>query len=152
MHRRTVVNVAVIAAVGVSLGAPAFAGAKKPITKTVSYTDATADPTGNVSVDKKGLEDESLHCSAGKLPSNEKGITFAAPAPGSLKVAISGFQGDWSLQIRDAKGKVLAGDDVNPPDFEMVTAKIKTKGNYVIFPCNMGGTPLASVKYTFTFK
>ena len=144
--RRTTITIALITGVAGTLAAPAVGAPKpKPITKTVEYTDATPDPTGNAE------SGNAAHCN-GKLPVQEKGIAFAAPAAGSLKAVLSGFQGDWSMQIRDAKGKVLGGDDVNPPAYESVTVKIKSKGNYVIFPCNMGGTPIATVKYTFTFK
>ena len=145
MSRRTLVHAVVATAVAATLAAPAMAAPPKPIKKTVEYTDATPDPTGNL----EGSEAE--HCN-GQLPSNEKGIEFAAPAAGTLKAVLGTAQGDWSMQIRDAKGKILGGDDVNPPDYESVTVKIKTKGKYIIFPCNMGGTPLATVTYTFTYK
>jgi hypothetical protein len=144
--RRTIVHAGIATAVAVTLAGPVVAGPKpKPITKTVDYTDATPDPSGNAE------SGNAAHCN-GVLPTQEKGITFAAPAAGSLKAVLSGFQGDWSMQIRDAKGKILGGDDVNPPAYESVTVKIKSKGSYVIFPCNLAGTPLATVKYTFTFK
>lgn len=147
MQRRTIVSLALVAGVGTVMAGPATAGPKKPpIKKTVDYTDATPDPTGNAN-----SGGNASHCS-GMLPSGETGIAFAAPAAGSLKATLGGFQGDWSLQMRDGKGKVLGGDDVNPPGYESATIKIKAKGKYVIFPCNLGGTPLATVTYVFTYK
>lgn len=121
------------------LGGVAEAKAK-PFTKKVTFTDTTPDPTGNLE------SSEAMHCN-GELPM-EKPISVSIPADGSLKVALSGFQGDWTLQIRDSRGRVVGGADVNPPDTESATVKVK-KGKYAIQPCNLAGTLQAIVTYTY---
>ena len=109
----------------------------------VDYTDPTPDPTGNA---ESGNQN---HCN-GLLP-REAPYVFKAPAAGKLSVKIDGFVGDWSLQIRDGKDKVLGGDDQNPPATESTSVKIKAKGEIRIQPCNMGGTPMGAIHYVFTY-
>ena len=135
---------AAVAGLGISLAGGAQAAPPKNFTKTVSFTDATPDPSGNA---ESGNE---MHCS-GKLP-REEGIKVKIPGPGMVDVTLGGFQGDWSLQIQDASGEVIAGDDVNPPDYETAGVRLKKAATIVIAPCNMTGTPEATVTYKYTYR
>ena len=139
--------VAAIAAVAACSAAvvPAEAAKPKPFSKTVKVTDPTPDPSGG------GIATDDI-CK-GALP-QEAPFSVKIPAVGKLKVETSGFQGDWALNIRDSKGNSLSGVDVNPevPSnlYETALVKIKRAGTYQIQACNLGGTPEATVKYTFT--
>ena len=141
---RTVTTALALAALAIPLGASAQAAPPKGFTKTVSYTDATPDPSGNAE------SSEEMHCS-GKLP-REEGISVKIPGPGMVDVTIGGFQGDWSLQIQDASGEVLSGADVNPPDYETAGVRLKKAATIIIAPCNMSGTPQAKVTYKYTYR
>lgn len=126
-----------------ALGGPTLAGPKpKPITQTVTYRDATPDPSG-IAVGSDG------HCS-GLLP-REAPIAFKAPAAGKLEVSIGGFAGEWALQLRDDKGAVLAAADVPPPSFETLSIKIRKPSTINVLPCNLAGSPDATVQITFTY-
>jgi len=125
-----------------ALLAPASA-AREPNSGTVSVNDPTPDPTGG------GIGDPPTGICGGKLPA-EKGSPVKLASAGKIKVDISGFQGDWGLAIRDSSGKFVAGDDVNPPAVEVVSTKIKKAGTYLLQACNLGGTPVATLKWTFT--
>src|SRR3954447_5003782 len=110
MNRMLVAALAVTA-LAIPLGAGAQAAPPKGFTKTVDFTDATPDPSGNAQTG--GNE---LHCS-GQLP-QEAPIAVKIPGPGIIDVTLGGFQGDWALQVKDASGEILAGDDVNPPSYD----------------------------------
>jgi hypothetical protein len=153
VRRRHVLTAVAVVAAGAVAAGPANAATKpKPFSKTVTFADQTPDPTGGaIAADA----DPTMQICDGKLP-REKAVSVAIPGPGKLKVEISGFQGDWALSIRDAKDAFLSGDDVNPdptastPPTETVTQKIKKAGTYHLLPCNLGGTPSATMKYTYT--
>lgn len=140
--KRTVL-LAVTAAACAGLLAPAVAAPPKPMSGTINVTDPTPDPTGG------GIGDPPTGICGGRLPA-EAGSPVTLPAAGKLKVDISGFQGDWGLAIRDAAGKFVAGDDVNPPAVEVVSTKIKKGGKYLLQACNLGGTPAATIKWAYT--
>src|SRR5436190_15594373 len=91
---------------------PASAATPKSFTTNYSFTDNTPDPTGNAN------DAEADHCS-GKLP-QEKPVAVKIPGPGNVVVALTAT-GDWSMQMKDAKGVVLTGDDVNPPQNEVLS-------------------------------
>lgn len=145
MKARHLVTALAVIAAGSAAVAPAQAAKPKPFSKTVTVTDSTPDPSGG------GIATDDI-C-AGKLP-REKPFTVKIPAAGKFKVETSGFHGDWALAIRDAKGTLLSGVDVNPEApsnvYESALVKIKRAGTYQVEACNLGGTPQASVKYTFT--
>lgn len=136
-------TVSVVAAVTVGLvAAPSIAAPKrKPITKTVAFRDATPDPSG-IAVGSDG------HCS-GLLP-REKAYAFQAPAAGTLKATIGGFSGEWALQLRDSKDRVLAAQDVNG-GFETLSVKVRKPGVVNVLPCNLAGTPDSVITLVFTF-
>ena len=141
------IRTAVITVVAASLSVATVANAAPPknFKKTVTFTDATPDPTGNA-----GSGNEN-HCS-GQLPTEDP-IQVKVPGPGYLEVSIAGFQGDWSLQVRDSSGEVLGGADVNPPsEFESISVRFKKAETVGILPCNLAGTPEAQVTYSYTYK
>lgn len=144
MRTRTALASSLVVVALASALAPAVAAPPKGFTKTVEYTDATPDPTGFSSGSNE------THCK-GVLPM-EAPIAVKVPASGIVEIAMSGFQGDWSLMITDAKGEVLGGADVNPPDFEVASVRLKKPATINVHPCNFAGTPQASVKITYTPK
>lgn len=134
-------SVAVLAA----LSAPASAGHQKPLSESYDVTAPVPYP----------VEDTS-HCTGGieGTTKNTKAITL--PDKGVLKVDLSGFLGDWVLELFDAKGRMLAQsavlDPANTAPVRSVTYKKATKGQQVkIAVCNVEGGPRAKVAYTFTF-
>jgi hypothetical protein len=142
VHRRLIVTALAVIAAGTVAVAPADAKPKpKPFNKTTSVTDGTPDPTGGAVA--------TADICAGKLPV-EAGLSVPVPGPGKLKADISGFQGDWALAIRDKSGSFQTGDDQNPPATEAVSFKVKKAGTYVIQACNLGGTPMATLHYSYT--
>ncbi len=139
MHRALL---ALLLVPSVALAAPSSAGPKpKPTTQTVTFTDATPDPSG-IAVGSDG------HCS-GLLP-RETPIAFKAPSAGRLEVSLGGFTGEWALQLRNDKDVVLAAGDVPPPSFETLSIKVKKAGTIKVLPCNLAGTPNAVVRISFT--
>lgn len=114
----------------------------KPISQEVPFTDSTPDYSG-------WAIGEDSHC-AGVLP-REEPYVFTAPAAGTLKVAISGFTGEWALDLRDAKGRVIAETDVLG-GFETLTIKLKRKTPVSIAPCNLAGSPEALISLVFTYS
>lgn len=154
MQRRQIlpVLVAVIAAGAVAAGPASAASKPKGFTKSVTFADATPDPTGGGIA---STADPTMQICDGKLP-REKSVAVKIPAPGKLKISIADFQGDWALSFRDSKDVFIAGDDQNPdptassPVYESVAVKIKKAGTYNLLPCNLGGTNSATLKYVYT--
>ena len=142
MRTRTAIIATAVLAVG--LGTSAQAAPPKGFTKTVTFTDATPDPSGNA---ESGNEN---HCN-GVLP-REEPIVVKIPGPGMVDVTLAGFQGDWTLQLQDAKGEVIGGNDVNPPDYETAGVRLKKAQTIKILPCNLAGTPQATVTYKYTYR
>ena len=134
--------IALLLTAAVAATAPsAFAG-PKPIKQEVAYTDATPDVTG--------LHPASdAHCN-GFLP-QEAPHLFKAPAAGKLQVSISGFTGEWALELRDDKGKVLAEEDVSSPELESLTIKLRKPAVVNIRPCNLVGSSQAKISLVFTY-
>lgn len=114
----------------------------KPISQQVPFTDATPDYSG-------WAVGEDSHC-AGVLP-REEPYVFTAPAAGTLTVAIGDFAGEWALDLRDAKGRVLAETDVLG-GFEELTIKLKRTTPVSIAPCNLAGSPEALISLVFTYS
>src|SRR4051812_34781911 len=148
MNRRTAVVVLAIGAVGVAGLSPAFAAPgrskAKALKGTFSYTDVTPDPTVTTS------SNVSTHCS-GKLPSAPSDVnSHPLKLRGRGTLTVSGnVVGDWAMQIRDAKGNVITGDDANPPATEGILLTISKPGTYQVVMCNLEGAPTASADYTF---
>lgn len=143
MSRTPLVLLAVTALAATAAPALAAPPKPKPITQEVAFTDATPDYSG-------WAVGSDSHC-AGVLP-REAAYEFKAPAAGSLKVSISGFDGEWALELRDAKGNVLAETDVLAPEQETLTIKLRRPGIVNIAPCNLAGTPEALISLVFTYS
>jgi hypothetical protein len=152
MNRRGTVTALAIAAVGVAGAVPAFAATAKPKPKplkgTWSYTDTTPDPTVDAS-----LGAATNHCH-GKLPASPVDVNSQAlkvKGTGSLTV-IAHVTGDWAMEIRDAKGNVVTGVDVNPPASESVAGLVLKKGAYAVVLCNLSGAPTATADYSLKYR
>lgn len=143
--RRTVVLTTGLAGItALALAAPALAAPPKPFTQSVTFTDSTPDPSGNTATGNEN------HCS-GKLP-KETPISVKIPGPGDVDVSLSSVTGDWALQIQDADGNVLAGDDVNPPGTEATSVRLKKAATIKVLPCNLAGAPTAKVTISYKFR
>jgi hypothetical protein len=154
MHRRVTVAVAALATAALTASpALAMSTAKKkpkpkPIKGSWSFTDTTPDPT----VSATSLDDPSEHCH-GKLPAGPADVntgTIKVSGRGVLTVTGSVI-GDWAMEVRDSKGRVLAGDDENPPKSESTSVDL-TKGTWTVVFCNLSGAPTASATYLFVYR
>lgn len=132
------VAVAVVGAVVV----PAEAATPKGFSKKMAFVDQTPDPSAFV----VGPE----HC-LGRLP-REKPVTVAIPGSGIVRIAISGFQGEWSLLVSDPAGDVIATADADAPATESLEMRLKKAQRIQILPCNLAGTFEATLTYSYTYK
>ena len=149
MTKRTTVAVLSLLAVGAAGAAPALAGPQLKQQKgSWSFVDATPDPSPDAS-----LGADSSHCH-GKLPSaptdvNAHAVKVKKRATLSVDAQVIG---DWAMEVRDAKGVVVAGDDSNPPASEGVAGVVLKKGTYSVVLCNLSGAPTATADYTLVGK
>jgi hypothetical protein len=144
--RRTTITIALVTGVAGLLVSPAMAAKPKPFKKSFTATDTTPDPTASAPKEAGGKYDG---CDGMIAPFAEKGFTDKLPAKGTLRVLLNNT-GDWGLDVRDAKGRVLASSDGDTPeDKEAVTTKIKAAGTYTIVACNLGGSPQATGTYEY---
>jgi hypothetical protein len=145
MNKRATVAVLSLLAVGVAGAMPALAGPQAKAKKgTWSFTDATPDPTPDAS-----LGADSNHCH-GKLPAAPTDVnahTVKVKKRATLSVDAQVI-GDWAMEVLDAKGTVVAGDDSNPPASEGVAGVVLKKGTYRVVLCNLSGAPTATADYT----
>lgn len=143
MNRRLALVLVPAVALGVA-ASPSFGAPKKkpaPITKTFAAA-ASPDPTPNAT-----------GACTQDLPGGEHVEPFTVPAAGTLKVELTGFQGDWDLCVLDASGSVLGSSTgFVEATTEVVQLKIKKKTAVQIVAQNGIGTPTAAGKYTFTYK
>ncbi len=144
MRTPTLLATALVGVTAVGLAGPAMAAPPKPFTQNVTFTDATPDPSGNT---ESGNEN---HCS-GVLP-QETPISVKVPGPGDVDVTLSGITGDWALQIQDAAGNVIGGDDVNPPGAEATSVRLKKAATIKVLPCNLAGAPTAKVEIKYSYR
>ena len=74
--------------------------------------------------------------------------------PGRLDLRVSGFTGDWVMEVVDAKGRIVAtGASLDLTTGERkATYKKKRSGAeaVTVMVCNFGGTPTGTVAWTFT--
>ena len=144
MSRRSVAFVAIVAAAGIA--APALA-APKTVSGKYPATTTAADPTP--------FATDAGNCMPALAQAkHEQKINL--PAPGTLVVDLSGFQGDWDLAVLNSKGQKLgdsaqdvASEPIDKP--EKVKLKIKSKGTYIIRACNFAGGPTANVNWVHTY-
>jgi hypothetical protein len=123
---------------------PALAGAAPAASGTWEYADFTPDPTVL-------QEPAEQHCH-GTLPSSPADVNsypFKAKKAGTLELT-SHNMFDWAVEVRDAKGNVVAGTDgadVTTP--ENLTVYLG-KGKYEVVYCSFMGEPEITVDYKFT--
>ena len=140
--RRTLVLALCAGAVAAGPLAAAHAAPPASFSRTVTFVDRTPDPSAFF----LGPE----HC-MGRLPAEEP-VEVAIPASGVVNIAISGFTGEWSLMVTNAKGAVLAVADADAPETESLTMRMKRAGKIYILPCNIAGTFEAALTYGYTYK
>lgn len=145
MRTRTLLTTVLVGVAGVGAAAPSQAAPPKPkpFTTTYSVTDATPDPTGNTNA----TEDQ--HCQ-GKLPM-EAPIKVKVPGPGDVDVTTA-VTGDWALMVTNASGEILAGADVNPPESESTSVRLKKAQTINVYACNMEGAPTAKVTVHYAYR
>ena len=143
MKRIPVLALAAVAALSTT-GSVAEAKHKKPIEKSYSVTAPTPDPTN--------WAGGSYSVCAQVVPQSFHVEEFAGPEPGTIKVTLTGFQGDWDLLMTDDKGReVAAGGSSDLGGTETMTYKMKKAGTINIIACNWAGSPTATAKYVFTY-
>ena len=146
MRARTALCVSLTVVVAAGALSPAVAGPKpKPVTKSYVATAFPPDPS-HIAL-TEGI------CNTTN-PTSQHNEPFTVPFPGTLKIDMTGFQGDWDLALY-AGGSVLASsaqgltDPINRP--ESITVKLKKKGQKLqIRACNFAGGPTANVTYVHT--
>jgi hypothetical protein len=155
MNRRAAVATVSILAMGAAGLTPALAATgrakPKPLKGSWSFTDFTADPTVTVLAQAKGA-DPYCHGTLPAGPSDVNSHSLTVKGRGTLTV-IGSNTGDWAMEVRDAKGHVLAGSDGGGPnDQEGALLPLGKAGKYSVVYCNLTGAPTATAKYTFKYR
>jgi hypothetical protein len=136
-----------------ALSAPALGRAipaPKPMTGTWTYTDITPDPTFDSDI-AHHCTNPATHASGQTTPAAPTDVNvqvLKVKKRGTLSLTGHGT-GDWAVEILNSKGVSIAGNDVNPPDFESLAAILPKKGTYKVMWCNLTGEPQITVDYTF---
>lgn len=150
MQVRRVATVATLAVLAAGAYAPAMAAGKKSVTKSydMQLMPVADPPSGTPSCARAQLEGISIHTE-----------TLKTTGPGTLKVKVNGFGGDWDISVFDADGLVGVGDGTSTGGGAPATAgedvfeaKFKKATELKIATCNFAGTPKAHGTYTFTAK
>jgi hypothetical protein len=154
MTRRATVATAtaiVMGAVGVVPALASGTSTPKPIKGSWSFTDLTPDPTVTVLAQTKGA-DPYCHGTLPAGPADVNNHTIKVSGPGALSVVGTNTL-DWAMELRNARGTVLAGSDGSSPNTqEGLAVPISRAGTYTVVYCNLGGGPTASAKYTFRYR
>jgi hypothetical protein len=150
MNRRAALAVVTLSAVGIAGGAPVLAAKAKPKPQsgTFSYTDVTPDPTVIAN------SDAASHCHGNvpASPADTNSQPLKVKGKGLLTV-VGHNVGDWAMEVRDAKGLVLAGSDGGSPDDpEGTVVTLPKAGTYSVVYCNLEGEPTTTASYKFTYK
>lgn len=100
--------------------------------------------------------DAASHCKEGVEGVSRSTRQVTLPARGVLVAELTGFHGDWVLEVYDAKGRMVGQgySPLNPGSTgaAKVTYKKGAKGQKLsIAACNFAGGPTATAKYTFTY-
>lgn len=141
MNRTATVTLVLLAAA--TAAAPSALAAPKPITKTYPATATTPDPTNQTG--------DGYSVCAQNVPGSFHTEAFKAPGPGTLKVVLSRYLGDWDLLLMNEKRAEISASgsgDVNAPETAQI--KLKKAGTVLIVACNWAGGPNGEVTYTFT--
>lgn len=129
-----------------AFAAPAAAGHKPPISEKYDVTAPVPYPVEGAS-----------HCTDGIEGTTKNTRPVTLPDQGVLVIELSGFLGDWVLELHDDKGRMLgqaaALEPTNTAPVRKLTFKKAKPGMKVkIAVCNNYGGPKGSVKYTFTYR
>lgn len=144
MRTRTALAAAVALVAAAGSLSPALAGTTAKPIKGSWTASATPDPTGENPVSGNQCDPN--------IPTARATKAFTVPGPGTLDVSINN-QLDWSGDLRDGSGDVLASaDGGSPTDLEQFSASFKKKTAVVIGACNLEGEPSVTVTYVFTPK
>jgi hypothetical protein len=149
VNRTAALLAGAVAVVGVAAPHAVAAPKKKPITKTYAVTAPMPDPSNYAGA----ATGEGYSVCAQNVPQSFHKEVFKVPAAGSLKIELTGYQGDWDLLLMDAANEELAAGgatDLAVP--EVIQYKFKKATSVTIVPCNWAGGPTGQVKYTFTYK
>jgi hypothetical protein len=152
MNARRYVALAALGVVAAGVHTPADAAPKKKPPVTKSYTMQLApvpDPVqGSPSCARPQLENVSIHSE-----------TLKTTGPGTLKITVSGFAGDWDITLFDGNHDLIAVGDGTSTGGVPATAGVDTlelafkkAGSYIISTCNFAGSPQAKGTYTYTYK
>jgi hypothetical protein len=152
MQVRRVAAVATLAVLAAGAYAPATAAPKKkPITKSydMQLLPVPDPPSGTPSCARAELEDISIHTE-----------TLKTTGPGTLKVKVNGFGGDWDISVFSGDhelegvgdGTSTGGGAPTPAGEDVFEMKFKKALSLQISTCNFAGTPSAHGEYTFTYK
>lgn len=134
----------------VALSAPALGRGAKPIRGTWTYTDITMDPTADADI-AHHCTNPATHLSGETTPAAPTDVnvhTLKVKKAGTLSLVGHGT-GDWAVEVLNKKGVSLAGNDVNPPEFETLTTRLPKRGTYQVMWCNLTGEPQITVDYKF---
>lgn len=125
---------------------PAEARHRKPLSGSYAVTIPVPFP----------VEGATAHCTEGVDALTRSATKVTIPETGQLDVKVTGFTGDWVLEVFDAKGRVLATGASLDPTSGVRTAKWKKKKagseTVTLTVCNYGGTPTGQVDWTFAFS
>jgi hypothetical protein len=152
MKVRRYVAFAAVGLVAAGVHTPAQAAKKAPVTKSYSMQLAPVpDPLPSGTSCKRGqLEGVSIHTE-----------TLKTTGPGTLKIMVSGFAGDWDITLLDAQRNEIAKGDgtstgsVGAPataGVDTLELAFKKADTYLIAMCNFAGSPQAKGTYTYTYK
>ena len=152
MQVRRVATVATLAVLAAGAYAPATAAPKqKPVTKAydMQLLPVPDPPSGTPSCNRAELEGISIHSE-----------TLKTTGPGTLKVKVNGFSGDWDISVFSGDHELEGvGDGTSTGGGAPATAgedtfeqKFKKAVTLQISICNFAGTPKAHGEYTFTYK
>ena len=148
MRTTAAVTLAVVA-LGAASMSPAIGAPKKTITKTYTATAPVPDPTNEAG--------GAYSVCPQTVPNSFQADEFKIPAAGTLKVEVSGYNGDWDALLMDSdKSEAAAsGSGGYPPVAggpEEIEMRFKKAQTVTIVACNWAGGPTADVKVTFTYK
>ena len=152
MQVRRVATVATLAVLAAGAYAPATAAARKaPVSKSydMQLLPVPDPPQGSPTCDRAQLEGVSIHSE-----------TLKTTGPGTLKVKVNGFSGDWDISVFSGSHQLEGvGDGTSTGGGAPATAgedtyeqKFKKPVTLQISICNFAGTPKAHGEYTFTYK
>lgn len=147
MRTRTALAASLTVVLAAGSLAPALAAPAKPKPVSKEYT-ATAFPP-----DPSHIGVTSGICNTTN-PASQHNEPFTVPFPGTLKIDMRGFQGDWDLALYSGGTLVASSaqqveEPIDRP--ESITVKLKKTGQKLqIRACNFSGGPTANVKYVHT--